>query len=83
MTYFTDSEELRQLGALFGITDPDAGHEAIGDEITAQFETLRNTLRMITELDGDQPARSAWNMVHLARAALAKCPPQAASQEDK
>lgn len=46
MTYYTDSEELRQLGRLFGITDPDAGHEVIGDAITSERDTLRAALRV-------------------------------------
>ena len=31
---------------------------------------LREALTLITEMDGDQPARSDWDMLRIARAAL-------------
>jgi hypothetical protein len=46
--------------------------QAANAQAIAALPNLYEALRLITELDGDQPARTAWNMVHLARAALAK-----------
>lgn len=48
-TLLRDSQELRQIGALYGVCDPDAGSEAIGDTITSERETLRNALRGLIE----------------------------------
>lgn len=31
---------------------------------------LREALALLTEMDGDQPARSDWDMLRIARAAL-------------
>jgi len=36
----------------------------------AQIARLRKALRLITEMDGDQPARSDWDMLRIAFAAL-------------
>lgn len=35
-----------------------------------EAKRLREALALITEMDGDQPARSDWDMVRIARAAL-------------
>lgn len=35
-----------------------------------QIAELKQTLRLIAEMDGDQPARSNWDMLRLACAAL-------------
>jgi len=37
-----------------------------------RIEALEQALTLITEMDGDQPARSDWDMFRIARAALAK-----------
>ena len=36
----------------------------------AEIARLRKALRLITEMDGDQPARSDWDMLRIAFAAL-------------
>ena len=41
-------------------------------DAAARIETLEKALTLITEMDGDQPARSDWDMVRIARAAIAK-----------
>lgn len=52
MSEAKDAEEMRLLGRLFGVTDPDASAGAIGEEITSQYETLRNALLFIRDSDG-------------------------------
>lgn len=47
MTYFTDSVELRELSKIFGIDDPNAGHEAIGDAITSRLDTMQNAIASV------------------------------------
>jgi len=39
-------------------------------EAAALIRAQSKALKLITEMDGDQPARSAWDMVRIARAAL-------------
>lgn len=82
MTYFTDSEELRALGTLFGVTDPNAGHEVIGDAITSRVETLSNALRLLV---ADVEQYEAWQRpcyaLEVARAALRDIPTAAPTQE--
>lgn len=51
-----------------GSSDPDAA--ALANQIEQTVRRYERALEAIIELSGDQPARSAWNMVHLARAAL-------------
>lgn len=55
-----------------GSNDADAGK--LANRIEATVRRYERALEAITELSGDQPARSAWNMVHLARAALEHFP---------
>ena len=58
---------LRELGRT-GATDypyPDP----MGDAAN-RIEKLEAALRLIVEMDGDQPARSDWDMVRIARKAL-------------
>lgn len=38
--------------------------------LRADAERMREGLDLITAMDGDQPARTNWNMLHIARAAL-------------
>lgn len=47
--------------------------EADANLIAAAPELLK-ALTMIAEMDGDQPARSDWDMVRIARAALKDAP---------
>jgi hypothetical protein len=44
----------------------------LGDcrDILPTLRRYERALEAIVEMSGDQPARTAWNMVHLARAAL-------------
>ena len=35
-----------------------------------RIAALETALKLITEMDGDQPARSDWDMVRIARSAL-------------
>ena len=51
-----------------GSTDPDAG--ALANRIETVVRRYERAIEAIVEMSGDQPARTAWNMVHLARAAL-------------
>ena len=39
--------ELRGLGKIVGVTDPDASAEVIGDAITSERDTLRDALRYV------------------------------------
>ena len=49
--------------------------------LIAAAPDMFEALRLITELSDDQPARTAWNMVHIARAALLKAQPNCTPQE--
>jgi hypothetical protein len=40
--------------------------------LVAAAPGLLEALKLIAAMDGDQPARSDWDMVHIARAAIAK-----------
>jgi len=40
--------------------------------LIAAAPDLLDALKLITAMDGDQPARSDWDMVRIARAAIAK-----------
>lgn len=51
-----------------GSTDPDAGK--LANRIETVVRRYERALEAIAELDGEQPARTAWQMVHQARAAL-------------
>ena len=50
-----------------GTSDADAA-------LIAAAPDLLKALTLITEMDGDQPARSDWDMVRIARAALKAAP---------
>lgn len=55
-----------------GSEDPDAGKLSNRiEEVVLRYE---RALKAIAEMSDDQPARTAWNMVHLARAALGSDP---------
>jgi hypothetical protein len=41
-------------------------------QLIAAAPDLLKALTLITEMDGDQPARSDWDMVRIARTAIAK-----------
>lgn len=53
-----------------GSADPNAA--ALANRIEAVVRRYERALEAIVEMSDDQPARTAWNMVHLARAALSK-----------
>jgi hypothetical protein len=53
------------------IHDKDA---AMLNEAAALIRAQADALKRITEMDGDQPARSDWDMVRIARAALKAAP---------
>jgi len=40
------------------------------DEAAALIRAQSKALKLIAEMDGDQPARSDWDMVRIARSAL-------------
>ena len=44
------------------------------NDLLKQNQRLIGALTLITEMDGDQPARSDWDMVRIARAALKAAP---------
>lgn len=55
------------------VCDTSGTTEADAQLIAAAPELLK-ALTMIAEMDGDQPARSDWDMVRIARAALKAAP---------
>lgn len=45
--------------------------QLIGEQ-RLRIKRLEDALKRISEMDGDQPARSEWDMLRIARDALAK-----------
>lgn len=55
--------ELRGLGRIVGVTDPEASAEVIGDAITSERDTLRATLRNVAHgppMPPPDPGAHSW-----------------------
>ena len=65
-----DDELIAKLRKLDWWHVPEDESQELFEKAASRIEALEQALKLIAEMDGDQPSRSSWEMGRIARKAL-------------